>query len=226
MSERQTDGGYLGITLTGAGEDTPIEALVDLAAAGAELGLLYTFAPDGRRRYPRREWIAEAIAALAPCGAALHVCGGRARLQLLRGELDDLLAGVGRLQINGAVGAAALPAFRAAFVPGRPIITQHTPENAPLLELPAADHAILVDGSGGRGLLPERWERPRTWKPVGFAGGLGPETLRAELPKITAVARPAWWLDMEARLRDERDRFDVEKAWEVLRIYRDWSAGR
>lgn len=62
---------------------------------------------------------------------------------------------------------------------------------------------LLVDASGRRGGARAEWPLLKTRHAVGFAGGLGPDALCAELPPIRAVARPGWWVDMEGRLRDE-----------------------
>lgn len=211
-----------GITLTGADEHTPLPNLLRLADVGAEISILYTFSPDGRPRYPRRWWTAVALLELHG-RAALHVCGGRARHQLMTGELDDLVAHASRVQINGMLAPAELWSFCRRW-PLYPIITQHTDDNSALLAVPASNHAVLVDASGGRGQLPGWWQRPDTTKPVGFAGGLGPDTLAAELPRIATVARDPWWIDMEGNLRDESDRFSVPRALEVLALWNEWRA--
>jgi phosphoribosylanthranilate isomerase len=79
-------------------------------------------------------------------------------------------------------------------------------------------HGILVDASGGRGISPVEWVRPPTDKRVGFAGGLGPDNLEQELPRILDVSRFGDWIDMETGLRDDDDWFDVERARAVLEI--------
>jgi phosphoribosylanthranilate isomerase len=80
-------------------------------------------------------------------------------------------------------------------------------------------HALLVDQSGGRGIKPEQWVRPNTSKPVGFAGGLGPNNLDAEMRKMPL--RPRSWVDMESGLRNEQDWFDVTKAEACIKIWRE-----
>jgi phosphoribosylanthranilate isomerase len=86
-----------------------------------------------------------------------------------------------------------------------------------LLAVDAPNHSLLVDGSGGRGLSPERWVKPTTSKRVGFAGGLGPDNISAEYARIKEVAEGDFWIDMEGKLRDENDWFDTEKAYRMLR---------
>jgi hypothetical protein len=208
------------ITVTGADENTPLAALVALAAwPCAEIGLLYTASPVGRNRYPSRAWLREATTALTG-RCALHVCGRGARRALLCGELDDLTRHTPRAQVNGTltVDETERLATRVTL-----LITQHTVANAPLLNVRADNHALLVDGSGGRGLLPSEWQRPVTAKQVGFAGGLGQENLRGEMMRIARIALGDYWLDMEGRLRTS-DWFDVSKAEAVLRLFHETRA--
>lgn len=212
--------GAPGITLTGADERTPLDALVRLADLGAEIGLLYTFSPDGRHRYPDLRWIADATQALAG-RAALHVCGQRARAGLCHSDLSWLLGRVGRVQVNGTLEPDKVLRL-CEWLSEKTVITQHTAANQRLVEIDAPNHALLVDGSGGRGLAPRRWQRPRTEKAVGFAGGLGPKSLGRELPGIAAVAKGGWWIDMESGLRDAADWFDVRRAEEVMWVWREW----
>lgn len=209
----------IGITLTGADERTPLDQLIRLADMGAEIGLLCTFSPEGRNRYPRLGWILDAAKALAG-RAAIHFCGKRTRASLMRGEcymLDD----VKRFQVNGHLEPREVRIL-CEGLPGHTVITQHTAANAILAEVDVPNHALLVDASGGRAKLPQDWSRPEAEKSVGFAGGLGPTTLRKELPKIATVARGDWWIDMEGRLRDSDDWFNVESALQVMSIFRCW----
>ena len=213
-----------GITLSGVDEGTPFSDLTHLAELGAEIVFLYTFDPEDRHRYPPEVWIENALRLLWKNHTALHVCGTRARKELLDGNLEQMAHGVNRIQVNGQVSTSELLRL-CNLMPYIPVITQHTEANADLLSVGAKNHALLVDSSGGRGLLPTCWERPETAKAVGFAGGLTPDNLAEELPKIAAVAKGEWWLDMETSLRDENDWFSVPKALKVMEIWRKCHAG-
>lgn len=213
----------IGITLTGADQSTPLMDLVRLARMGAEVGLLYTAHPKSRPRYPTREWIANAAWALNRA-AALHVCGEEGRMQLLQGKLDEMTRLVDRIQVNGRE-------LTSDYVHGvcnryhtKTIITQHRSENNHLIQLAMSNHAVLVDDSGGSGLLPAKWARPETEKAVGFAGGLRPDNLEIQLPMIAAAAgqRQDWWIDMESSLRDHRDIFQSNKAFAAVSAWKKW----
>lgn len=207
------------ITMTGFDEHTS-NFLVKhiLGRYGIEMGVLYTFDPEGRNRYPSPKWIDRFVREYGR-NAALHICGGRARKQLLAGELKHWTDRVGRVQVNGHVTEEELIQISRMV---RTVITQHDPmtmKNVKLFSVPLGNHEILVDGSGGEGKLPLSWVRPVTWKKVGFAGGLGPDTLTTELPKIQMTANQNYfWIDMEGKLRNDDDRFDVEKAVDALSV--------
>ncbi len=195
------------VTLTGADERTDIAQLAQLTADHPylEIGLLYTTTPEGRNRYPSLAWLQAASAAL-PGRCAIHVCGRGARQQLREGVLADLVSNARRVQVNGVVQPHEVPDL-ARRVPV--LITQHNDKNRGLASARlAANHCVLVDGSGGTGRSPERWERPKTDLQVGFAGGLGPDNIGSELAQIHSVAEGSYWIDLEGKLRTA-DWFDL-----------------
>jgi len=200
------------ITVTGADEKTDIQSLGRL---DAEIGLLYTATPEGRNRYPSRQWVLSAARHLKR--VALHVCGGRARQELINGELDDILPYIQRIQVNGLLAADELVQI-CTRQPLHVIITQHHARNAHLLDIQETNHVVLIDASGGKGLSPEKWEAPITRKHVGFAGGLGPSNLFRELCQITRISRRGWWVDMEGKLRVD-DWFSVENAEAAIKEF-------
>jgi len=205
------------ITVTGVDEGTSFEDVQFLAGMPhTEVGFLYTKAPEGRNRYPSREWLARAMP-LASGRAAIHICGGKARAELLAGDLGDLVSHAARIQVNGCIKVAEVERICSLY-PGHVVITQHKQENARILAVEASNHALLVDASGGRGIAPEGWARPATTKQVGFAGGLGPASLPTELPLIQAVATGDWWVDMEGNLRTE-GWFDAVLAAKAISIF-------
>lgn len=195
------------LTVTGADERTDVTALAKL---DAEIGLLYTETPEGRNRYPRWEWIRETSLELRR--TSLHVCGRGARAKLMEGKLS--VSGFQRIQVNGGILALEVEHLCEMY-PRHTIITQHHTYNAHLLAVRSINHAILIDASGGRGILPSGWSQPATEKAVGFAGGLGPDNLADELQTIGRIARPGWWVDMEGKLRVD-DWFSLELAGEVV----------
>lgn len=212
----------INLALTGADERTPIADLIRFADAGVEIGFLYTYSPDGRHRYPNLRWIIDAADALGG-RCAIHVCGARAKTSFTHG-MDYLRGRAKRFQINGDVSRDDL-IWACEFYPGQKIITQHTPKNSILVFADFLEnHEILVDASGGRGISPAEWKRPKTPKRVGFAGGLGPNNIAAELPKIATVAGDDWWIDMGGKLRDSDDWFSVEKAAKVIAEFQRWKA--
>ena len=205
------------ITVTGVDRRTPLSGIQAILDAGAEVGFLWTETPEGRNRYPSLEWICDTVCDVHGGRTAVHACGRVAREYLL---VDHASPGVlfDRIQVNGAVSVPELRGLCTRY-PEQVVITQDNAANVPLREFAEARvHAILVDGSGGRGIVPARWQRPQTTKEVGFAGGLGPHNLEAELPKIAAIATGEWWIDMESGVRTD-DWFDVNKALEAVRIF-------
>jgi hypothetical protein len=199
------------ITLTGADERTSLTGLVRLTEQFpcAEIGLLYTFDPEGRPRYPSVDWLKQAVAALGK-RCAVHVCGSRARTAALQPFDAYWISQAGRVQVNGPLGAWEAAQYCELY---GGVITQHHPaKNPDLSQAEISGHSLLLDASGGRGLSPAAWLPPQTNKPVGFAGGLGLDNLAVELPRIVAVARPGWWVDMEDKLRDAEDWFSLDLA--------------
>lgn len=208
----------IGITITGVDKCTSFEDISLLLDAGAEVAVLWTETPEGRNRYPSVSWMVNMRSRCRQYGSiAVHVCGSGARKRLLKSGGALFIHGFNRIQINGRVSVDDL--CRVCDRYEVEVITQNHATNAELLNYPMASHAILVDGSGGRGIAPAEWIRPITRKRVGFAGGLGPDNLAAELPKIAAVATGDWWVDMESSVRTD-DWFDVEKALEAVRIWK------
>ena len=209
-----------GLTLTGIDDRTDLAELEYMITKyeWIEFGVLLSAKPKAGNRYPNPLRI-ERMSQVLGRNLSVHVCGASARAILLGGGYDHLLKGIGRIQLNGHVSVEELTSAIARF-PEQQIITQYSHAHDALLDLTATfeHHALLVDASGGRGVLPKSWHAPATDKPVGFAGGLGHYNLEQELPKIIKVARPGWWIDMESSLRNPSDWFSVEQAREVADI--------
>lgn len=201
------------ITVSGPDEKTDLKALAKL---NCEVGILYTATPEGRNRYPSFDWIVEAVKVLPR--PAIHICGGIARGELSGRKLSAIIDKAFRIQVNGTPTIEDVERYCRMF-PHKRIITQHKPANECLLAVKASNHMVLLDGSGGRGISPTSWRiADRRGKSFGFAGGLGPENLRAELKNIEPHALGQWWVDMEGKLRVD-DWFSVERAKRAVDIF-------
>jgi hypothetical protein len=90
---------------------------------------------------------------------------------------------------------------------------------------------VLIDASGGKGLLPPSWPRLEAWwspsLSYGYAGGLSPENLFEQIGAIAEARQgnDGFWVDMESSLRDASDGFSVERACEAARECRRWRRG-
>lgn len=81
----------------------------------------------------------------------------------------------------------------------------------------------LFDASGGKGIITDNWPAPIDGALCGYAGGLGPENLEEQLGAIGAVVGDREiWIDMESRIRDEKDHLDLQKCQKVLEIARPY----
>jgi hypothetical protein len=90
--------------------------------------------------------------------------------------------------------------------------------------------SFLFDESKGTGVVAAEWPNPPANARFGYAGGLGPKTLEAQLAKMLLKTNPLGeegkpveiWVDMESSLRtvlkDNTDIFDVNKAMECVLI--------
>lgn len=225
------------ITLTGIDNTTSLQSILDISSRYqldrpyrpglVEWGVLYSKSNQGVGRYPSLATI-DKIAALTQSQNspkfALHICG-RAVTEFISGtghvsEVADLFP---RVQLNLCAANHDIDsiAFRLVQKRERTIITQHNACNVGLWRALAGNrnHAVLFDDSGGRGEIRQSWPAPLAGVPCGYAGGLGPGTLATELPRIhQAAAGAAYWVDMEGRLRDAQDRFDLTRAIVCLEI--------
>lgn len=225
------------ITFTGIDESCAIDELLTLLYADhrIELGILYSETKAGTGRYPTPAWIRQTAGRIYSSHGygrvALHVCG-RAVKRLLRGEkLDPELPSLWefeRIQLNGhfdSLDTGPLRRFIGDGNPGFRVITQFdgNPTLHDSLRRPA--HQVLFDSSGGQGVERSHWPTHLADWDCGYAGGLGPDNLRRELPRIAEAASVyPYWIDMESKLRED-DRFSIARARLALDAVLGWESG-
>lgn len=233
------------VTLTGADEQTNFSQMARLSERFfnlVEWGVLYNPETAGKGgRYPSLEWLEKFAekASKKRMRIALHLCG-RAVKTLLEADLErpglikgearrimDLAAQFDRVQINTVAKMELVPKYgRLVEVLNRNenrsrVIFQWNERNKDVCLALRSEHAfeVLVDSSGGRGISPQGWpdlDHHDVRRP-GFAGGLGPDNIVEQLKVLAEKAdRRCFWVDMEGKLRDEQDRFDLERCEDVL----------
>lgn len=210
------------ITFTGADDHTDIDDLVRFVRAApgpVEMAVLFSDKRAGSSRYPSMTRIHDLREAGLPLAA--HLCGAWAASVVETGSspVDDILIGFSRVQINTAlpVVPAAIRAWadRVSDKAGHPI--------EPILQCRGAfpeDDSVswLYDCSGGRGTVPDAWPRlPSSGSVrIGFAGGLGPDNVADALAAMPDTSGA--WIDMETKIRNESDLFDLDLCRDVCRI--------
>ena len=75
----------------------------------------------------------------------------------------------------------------------------------------------LFDESGGSGCQVRAWSGLPDWY-VGYAGGIGPDDVTESVTEIMTYRSKPFWIDMEGRVRDERDQLDMKKVERVLEL--------
>ncbi|AQH05764.1 hypothetical protein A9R05_42875 (plasmid) [Burkholderia sp. KK1] len=233
----------LRVTFTGADDHTDIEALFELGMrypGQIEFGILYSLTQMGVGRYPSKEWIGRLLQRLAGRSDAekegirfsLHVCG-RAVADMVtnRAVPIALLEQFDRVQLNFRSDGYDIEDIR-HFVSrmdalGIEVITQHNSANADLWSHLVAEknHAVLFDESGGRGVERSSWHDPLPDIFCGYAGGLGPDNVYRCLDEIQKTAgRRSYWIDMEGKLRNEHDQFDLSRVQAVMAQVVRWES--
>jgi len=80
--------------------------------------------------------------------------------------------------------------------------------------------SALFDTSGGAGILPNEWPEPLQNIKCGYAGGISPENIEAQIKLIESkVGETKIWIDMETHIRSNNDyQFDLNKVEKCLEI--------
>jgi hypothetical protein len=233
------------VTITGADDSTPIIDLLSLSREYpfVEWGILVSARSEGSYRFPSRNWINELVCEVNhlvrsanPIKLSMHICGRWVR-QMFVGELDwltlpSIVEVSQRIQINTHAERHTLTTgMIQSLDEGKSISIHDAPQfifqwdGVNNLFVYAAkayglNVAALFDTSGGAGQLPDAWPEPAKEFPCGYAGGLGPDNVEAQLRIIEQrCADRDFWIDMESRVRTEDDsRLDLDKVRAVLEI--------
>jgi len=230
------------VTLTGADSSTSIPELFALGFQYPflEFGILYHGKKEGSGRYPSIGWIRDMIAYSVDHPSAkfsLHLCGESANRAFVNGvgffsqstERFETVFRRVQMNVNMEVGLFTPKDISLACErhPNQYVITQHNAANKQLFQLVSArNHQILFDESGGRGVMPGSWPMHQYKRDCGYAGGLGPHNIEAELPKIYKAAGAApFWIDMEGCLRTTDNRFEITAAKHVAVIVNRYLLG-
>lgn len=234
------------VTVTGADDSVKPCDLWALARRFpyAEFGILLASeaGAGGGPRFPSRRWLTElvrvandAAAVGKPMNLSGHICGEWVRWAL-EGLWPDAVAydvaGIGhvfqRWQLNthGLDHTVTKYAVRGNTgllgARGQTVVFQLDGKAGNVAASMAVDAgrknvAGLFDLSHGGGVLPEEWPKPMAGLACGYAGGLSPDNLAEQMPRIVAASGgAAQWVDTETALRcpgtDNGDYFDLELA--------------
>lgn len=241
----------LHVTITGADDAVDPGDLLELSRKhlAVEWGLLASLSNAGQPRYPSLDWLRRFEQSRnGECRwssyFALHLCGQLSR-DIQNGDMERVreLPTAGRIQINGYAGLTWMLAHVAALLssPHGNQVGSTYPEfilqaNRPELwhgivrdaRLLAPNASVLYDVSGGRGIEPDwKGRLPRAQPvgpPIGYAGGIGPHNVEDVLTAINDGPLAQWyWIDMESGVRNESNRFDMQRVREVLERVHRWT---
>lgn len=195
------------VTFTGIDDRTDLAAADELARQyPIEWGVLFTQS-NRDARFPCAQAVDEILEIKG--AKAAHLCGA-VSTDFQGGKVPGgiPLSRFNRIQVNGhRINHAMFPSWRARLQADFIVQTRDerfAPEDLCL---------ELYDRSGGEGRLPaEVPALPGDGALVGFAGGIGPDTVDHYLSLIHGQGR--FWLDMEGRIRTE-GWFDLEKVRQV-----------
>lgn len=229
------------VTITGADNTTDPLALARLSERYpfVEWGILFSAKcwSLGAPRFPSREWVERLIEIQFEVNLSAHLCGSWVRdlclgRETFRHDVGERVAGsFDRVQLNfHAIEHSvkvfpfckALKGWHAAG-PDE-YIFQLDGVNAAILETAVKwgiDASPLFDLSGGTGVLPQEWPvHTGAGRYCGYAGGLSPENLKAQMALIeVAAGEGRIWIDVETHVRSDQDRrFDLEKVERFLEV--------
>lgn len=229
------------VTLTGADQTVEPEQLLEISKEFPEVewAILFSQSKSGVSRYPSLDWV-EKLVSLAletKINLSAHLCGKWVDLAIKGSCIffqDERWNSVfGRVQFNlsknrlSSVINNDSEIFKVCSE-----LKQHCilGGNFSSLNIDAQKFLSnnlhpLFDASGGNGVLTKVW--PTSWvfegHPLfcGYAGGLGPENIRDEFIKIKEKSQGNFWIDMETKIRNSQDKFDLDKCRAVLGIVRE-----
>ncbi len=227
------------VTMTGADDSINPAELVALSQEFpfVEWGILLSNSQEGGSRFPSRQWIEKLAMYTQAHGldekvnTSGHICGQWLRA-LLKGKWMCCHFDLGlfeRVQLNlhgeqhEVIQNGFVDLLQRFVLTGRKIIFQWDGKNNYILNNAIAngiDGQALFDLSHGAGIAPAEWPEPLKYTLCGYAGGLGPDNLAAELKRISEkVGDKEIWIDMETKVRSENDRvFDLNKVRKCLEI--------
>lgn len=225
------------VTLTGADDKTSIKELSSFSRdyPFAEWGILFSQNKSGSApRYPGWDWASKLIGEASDGAYAAHLCGKWVD-DAMKGELTFVNSGkietfFSRIQLNMAkdrlltATKSDCPVWQAIekvdnnidILFGGPYQKYNIKIDVELF----SEHRAfpMFDTSGGRGILTKEWpEHPGIF--CGYSGGLGPDNIADELKRIEqVVGDKTIWIDMETKLRNKSDKFDLDLCKRVCEI--------
>lgn len=232
----------LNVTMTGADDSvTPADLFkISKTYPFVEWGILVSRNSQGKNRFPSLEWmdkLAKENMALERINLSCHLCGAYVKEFLMGSdrfvkEIGPLWAHFKRVQIN--THGVAHQFDKKGLIEilnkyhDKEFIFQYDNVNTKLLA-PAGESkahiATLFDLSHGTGVSPLKWPTPIQGVKCGYAGGLSPENVAAQLTNINYANRSGVndiWIDMETHVRSDNDlRFDLDKVEQVLKTCLD-----
>jgi hypothetical protein len=220
------------VTITGADDSVNPVELKKLSEEFpfVEWGILVSRKNFGTPRFPSIGWLDhlhQVKDRFPSIKLSCHLCGAYVRefakgnMIFLDMELTPIWDLFDRVQINfhgephewSAIPIADLIASQ----PDKEFIFQYDNVNTDLLEVLAQrglkNISALFDLSHGAGIVPNEWPKHLDFVKCGYAGGLGPDNLKAQISKIeSAAGDKEIWIDMETKVRSYSDAlFDLAK---------------
>jgi len=233
------------VTMTGADDSIKPEDLMKLSVKYpfVEWGILFSEKHQGYARFPSSSWLGKLRSEWRD-GVKLsaHICGKYTRDLIDGSQGGDLFKHEMYAQIHLFLYQRMQWNFHAErfksvnFVQVRDHLDNYSLQEHIFQADGVNDDLIgilrklgvkispLYDTSGGAGIVPEEWPAPMPDVYCGYAGGLGPDTMKAELRRLEPIVGDRTiWIDMERRVRSEDDAvFDLAKVETCLKLAQEW----